>query len=230
MSDAFKVDHRGLNQLRRFYTRMPKAFQQASASMLNHFAFGTKKEVYNVLLHRMTIRDKRFVNSKVRVVKARKSARVDKQVSITGSIASPRFTGWIEQQTGSKTDKDRTFSLAGRRGSRRRKALQKARLKPGMIKPSDYQHKDDHHRVLRMLKELSAKKSKQPFRVHGHNTMTSGVYKFKGKKLTMLQKFKANAQPDRIPWMDLARSQFFRGANMQQLWGRTISFVLKVNK
>jgi hypothetical protein len=234
--EMFQVDKIGLYKLEQFYKRAPKQFRVASASMLNHFAFGTKKTTFGVLFDRMIIRDQRFVKSKIRVKMASKRAPVRNQESIVGSIEDDRFSGWIEQETGKKVDKKtggtRTFSLAGRRGSKKRKALQRARMKPenDLIKPEDFRHQDGHHRVLRMLKELSAKREKKPFKVYGHNSMAPGVYAFKGRKLTMLQRFSTSKQPDRVPWMQLARTRYFRSTNMQHLWGKTISFVLRVDK
>jgi len=232
MSEMFFINKRDIDFLVKFYRDSKKQFRAASASMLNHFAFGTKKAASAVIGGTMIVRSEKFVNSRLRVRMANKKASIGRQVSIAASIRSPRFSGWIEQQTGAKAPKDRTFSLAGRRGSRRRKALQKARLKKSNTfkTPDEFKGRDSHNRVVAMLGALSDERYKEPFKVYGHASMTSGIYKFKGRKLTMLQKFSANAQPNRLPWMDLARSRYFRGVNMQRLWGRTISYVLKVNK
>ncbi|MCK5601154.1 hypothetical protein KAR91_04740 [Candidatus Pacearchaeota archaeon] len=232
MSNMFTVDNSQLTKLLLFYATAPKKFAKASGSMLNHFAFGTRTEALNELQRRMTIRNQAFMKRQMRVEKSHTRLPIQSQVSKTGSVTTQRFTGWEEQETGKKTDKTRTFSLSARRGSRRKQALPSARLKPGrdLDNPNNYEGKDSYHRVLAMLSAIQAKKSKKPFHVFkGGRKISSGLYRFEGDQLTMLQKYAtSNAQPKRRPWINQARARYFRNTDMKALWSRTISFVLKV--
>lgn len=239
MADLFQVDLKELKQLIQFQKKAPRKFNKAAAFMLNDFAFMTKKEIPITIQKEMTVRNERFVRSKIRVKKT-KITTINNLKSIVGSIFSPRFTGWIEQETGRRSEKKRVITLAGRKGSWKNKASAAARLKPGktfltprkLVKGA----KNNRQRTIIFLQMMNRKSSlkRKPFFLGSKDLigrLQKGVYQFKGNKIKRLQTIKDTAQkPKRIPWMRTSRNNFIRNANIRQLWAKNISRVLGIRR
>lgn len=225
----FALKAPNLINLHRFYRRSgPKQFNQAAAATLTSFAFGTRKKSILIIKNRMTVRNEKFVSSSLRVQKAARSAPMNSQVAIAGSISRPRFSGWAEQELGTKTDRTRTATLFARRGGA--KALPSSfRMKAQnqFISPSDFKGKDDRHRVIVMLQSLSKQRYKKPFIIKGHRKFKSGLYKFRGKKIKRIQTFKSSKQPKRLRWLTMARQLYFRTTSIDGVWANSLRHVLR---
>jgi hypothetical protein len=212
-------------------------------TMLNNFAFGTKDAASVVLNGLMTVRNPRFVNSRLRVNKARISAPIESQRSEMGSITSPRFTGWREQQTGAATPRHRVFTLLARAGQKTKQAKPSARLKnlARFPQPDEFPGASLEAKNIRMLRHLQSGGFTKPFIIHGHPKISAGVYKFlgrakkrrvksggrsrviKAKEIRIMQAFHPRVvQPRRIDWLGLSRRTYFQHTSVSREWRRAV--------
>lgn len=226
----FQLDRKELDRLVRLYKRMPREFQQATARMLNSFAFGTQKEAIKVIQRRMTVRNQRFVKSAVRVRKARGSDQLTAQEAITGSIFRARFSGWREQELGKATDRTRIATIFARGGDKGKQIRPSLRMKSNnqFLSPDDFPGNSAAHRVVVMLQVLSRKRHRRPFIIKHHPKFKPGLYKFQRRKLHMVQDFNpSKPQPRRIRWMTSGRKRYFRGVDLRALWTDNLNRSLK---
>jgi hypothetical protein len=226
----FDIETRDIEALARFYRKAPRIFAQASGSMLNEFAFGTRVEAFYEIASKMTVRNPKFVASRLQVTKASKSLPFQSQQSIIGSVATQRFSAWQEQQLGKDTARKRTISLLARMGNQSRQAAPRARLKPGnrVWKADSFPGKDMHQKTIVMMQKLSRAGVTESFlisadaRIRG---VAPGLYRLQNGKLRTLQTQEAK-QPHKIPWLTAARDRYMRETNMSALWARTLGYAL----
>lgn len=226
----FQVDLREHRRLQKMWRRMPKEFKQATAGMLNSFAFGTQKKAVQVINRRMTVRSPKFVKSSVRVNKARGNKSIDSQRSETGSIARARFSGWVEQEKGKASRRRRipeTFARGGDPGRKVRPSL-RMRSSNQFRSPDDFPGKNSEHRVIVMLQMLKRERHRKPFIIKHHRRFKPGLYKFHRRKLRRVQLFNVRERPPRrIRWLTTARHWFFAKADIRGLWTDNLKHVKK---
>lgn len=211
----FDLDIKELIKLRNWYKRQPAKFKRAQAMMLNEFAFGTRRSALDLVSKRMTVRNPKFISSRFRVTKAAATT----QRSIMGTIAGPRFSGFVEQELGTQTDRTRAATLAGRGGSRSSQVKPRFRLKPS----AEVVTKEDYNldRVGAFVAQIFERKETRLIRIKG------AILKRRGKKLPLVQKLNPRRkQPRKRPFFKSARVQYFRSINLRQLWSKTIGRVL----
>jgi hypothetical protein len=221
----FDVDLTMIRGLEAIYRKTPKFFAKATGDMLNEFAFGTRVEAFYEIASRMTVRNPRFVSSRLQVTKSKRSLPVAGQVSVMGSKATDRFSGWTEQQLGTKTARERVITVLARMGNFKRQAAPKARLKPSneFLSYHDIRLKSGNsaeQRSIVLIRMLARAKSTQPFILTRKNGMKPGLYRLKGGKVKLLQRFERE-QPQRIPWITNARARYFRDTDIKRLWHKT---------
>lgn len=181
--------------------------------MLNAFAFGTRTHAIRVIDRAMIVRNRRFVESRLRVTKANIHAPVSRQAAWTGSVPNARFTGWVEQEFGKRTSRNRASTLLGRGGSQQKQMRPSIRLKPGreVITPEDFGLDGNLGGFVAMLLR---KRDNRIIRIKG------SFYKRNRKRLQMVQKME-KVQPKRLRWMRRARGQYFAATDLDALWSRT---------
>ena len=220
------LNAKDLAKLIRYYKTAPKKFAMAAGMWENRAAFGSRENVIEYMDRYMTVRNRGFVKSSLRVQKSRYGAAMRAQQSEMGSIKRERFTGWAEQE-GLATDKrNKTIGLAARGGSIGKRVAPAARLKKGRArpKPGDYKGKSRNAKASRMLNVLHGKRYRGAFIVAGHEKVPSGLYRFgktsKGKRsIIMLQGFKRRPKrPARRPWMRHSVKKYFRDINRKKVW------------
>lgn len=228
--DLFTVDNKDLKKILKFFRQSPERFAKATGSMLNDFAFGTRNTAFEVINELMTVRNRNFVNSRLRVEKSHRRMPMESQEATTGSISSPRFSGWKEQQTGQKTTRERTITLLGRLNRKPRKLVGRARMKDvGRFESYHrYPGRGREQKNIVMMQKLDRLRWKQPFIISGKKGMVAGLYKFKKKKPRLLQVFDPKKlQPKRIPWMEDAVRRYFQREDIGRLWARTLRRLIK---
>ena len=233
-SQMFNVDQSKLVDLRKFYKAAPRKFGVASGMLLNNLAFGTRKEAIETIHRHMTVRSKAFVARSIVVNKAVFAASLMQQKSEVGSIRRPRFSGWIEQETGKATNSTRAFLLAGRGGQKKRKAAPSARLRPAFkpLKPESMGGASAnivgfHHRAQVLLMWTYRNKWRKPFIIRGHKKIKPGLYRWKGSKLKKLQTFTPkNKQPKKFQWMKLSRGRYLFKTDMNRQWDIVLTRLL----
>lgn len=227
----FIVKTPGLRNLEKFYKKAPKQFARASAGMTNNLAFETRSAALVNIASNMNIRSDRFVNSRMRVDRAR-SVPISQQRAEVGSLPTSRFSGWIEQETGKPAQRNRVFGIAARRGKERNTASGKARLKLSnqFFTPNDFDisANDEDHRIQIFLQLMSTKHANDPFVMRRkYRKMRKGIYVFsKRGKLKQLQQF-GEMKVQRKPWMRPARRRVVTKANVRKQWARAINHVLR---
>ena len=233
MSQMFQIELKDFINLKKFYKRAPREFQLTAANVLNSFAFGTRKSAIDVISKQMTVRNKRFVETSIRVKTANQNTDLNSMVSRTGSIDRPRFSGWEEQQTGKKRPSTRVGTLLSRGKNKSNQIRPAARMKPGSNFPDagDYSGKDEQQRTTIMLNVLKRKKYKKPFVIRRKlKKFAPGLYRFFRGKIKMLQRFdsKGSEQPEKLDWMGMARKEYFSKHPVRNTWGKAIKHVLKL--
>lgn len=228
----FQIEHRNLKELIKFYKRAPRQFQHATAGVLNNQAFGTRKAAVHQLGRNMIIRNPKFVNSKVRVTKARPSQPINLQQAETGSIRSARFSGWVEQETGQKTLRTRTQTLFSRGNTRSGIVKSQYRMRRGarFTDSSDFADVTNNpdHRTIAMLSILRRNKFKRPFIMRRNKR--KGLYKLIRNKPKLVQNLDPqNPQPKKKPWLIPGRTAYFNRTNLTTVWaeqiGRQVKFL-----
>lgn len=225
-----QVETRDLARLTAFYARAPRQFAKASGTVLTEIAFGTRNTAIEVLREKMVVRNPRFVEGRIQVVKSHGRLPIQTQRSEVGSVKGPRFTGWREQERGEKTARSRVINLLARRGSQKQKAVPSARLKKGADFKSyrDFPGRSPEHRSTLMLQALNRTRWKRPFLITRKRGIKPGLYKFKGDQLKPLQLFRRKIQPRRIPWLKTATDRYFQRESLGRLWARVLSRILRL--
>lgn len=224
-SELFKIDARELIQLRRWYKKQPRKFRIATGMMLNEFAYGTRDSILWIIGRRYIIRNERFVRSHVRVTNARFADPINTQRSMAGTTTGARFTGWAEQEFGTRALNERTATIAGRGGTRKGKLKPSFRLKPSrdVVEMEDYGPVRSLGQFVAMIHE---RKEKRLIKIK------TSLYKRRGRrKLIKVQNLKnRNKQPKRRPFMQTSRKHYFTQTNISALWAKTIKKVMKPPK
>lgn len=219
----WKVDMSEIYALRRWYARNPGKVKVAIGRMLNHFAFGTRTKAIEQVDKQMIVRNKRFVSSRIQVTKANTHAPVSIQQSITGSVATERFSGWDEQEYGKKTARKRFATLAGRGGTPTKKVRQAARLKPGTpvltMGNAGFVPTGGTSNYGGFIAMLIRQKENRLVRIKGI------ILKRKRNKFEAVQILRRE-QPKKKRWLAPARARYFKETDLVALWKKTVQPLL----
>lgn len=227
MSELFQIDLANLINLRKFYKKAPKQFLKAANATLNSFAFGTRKRSLEIIKKKMTVRNQKFVAGSLRVQKSTGS-NIDNARSEVGSIFRPRFTGWKEQESGTKPERTRSITRFAR-GTKNRRLRPSFKMRPGnnFLDADDFQIRGSGDRTVVFLQMLARRKHRKPFIIKGSSKFKSGLYVFRRKKIKRIQEFKQTKKIKRVPWMSGGRKEFFRTADVNKIWAESLRRVLK---
>ena len=222
MPQLFDIEFTDMRRLQKWYKKAPKQFARGAAGVLNDFAFGVREKSIKTINKKMTVRNSKFVSSSLRVQKARGS-NVSSLNSETGSVKRPRFSGWAEQELGTRSSRTKVATPIGRGGDKKGILKPRFRMKPGARypKPSDFEGNSPNRKVNTMLRAMKRKSSK-PFIIKGSKKFRSGLYKFHNRKIMALQLFKNRKQPKRIKWHTLAKQKYFRSVKVRDVWAKNI--------
>ena len=232
-SKMFHIDRSELRKLTKFYKDAPRLFSRAAAGYLNSVGFGTRSQSLQIINRRMTIRDSRFIQSSIRVQKARPGQPLAKMHSEVGTIVRERFTGLREQEEGTKADRSRVPTLVARGSDKQKKVKPSVRMKSAnqFMSPDDFKGKNAAHRVVVMLQVLARRQFRKPFLIKGHRRFRKGLYQFKQRKLRMVQSFEPrNSTVRRVRWLTGGTRIFFRKNKPREVWDPNIRHVLKQAK
>lgn len=199
---------------------MPRAYRFAAAGLQNQLAFGAQKEQKKEINSTMTVRAPKFINSKIRVQKARVSGDFSKQIAYTGSVAGKRFSGLEEQQTGKKTGFKRTITKSARGGNWKNKAAGWSRFKSSnkVYKPEKFQGKTPKQKLSFMIKVIQSRGGGQFFLKSQIGKLRPGLYGMRGGKLMKLQSLNPT-QPKINKWHTTAITRYNSRVSIKRLWG-----------
>lgn len=234
----FNLNRRDILRLEKFYKRAPKQFMFAARGMLTTFAFQAREQQIREIQSSMTVRNLRFIKSRIRYQKAR-GGRIDNIFSESGSVRSSRFTGWEEQQTGIKAKRTRTQSLTAR-GEWKSQVMGTARMKPTnkFFDPdSEMEGKSTEQRMtaaLAGMRKGTVKKRNFLIRKKMKGRMSTfkrGLWAMKRRLTFRLQTFDPpRVQPRRNPWHTRAVQKAMRRINLRNEWAKQITRVLDYKK
>lgn len=229
----FRADVTQLKQYAEALNRSPKLQRAANSGFINNLAFMAKGKAFAQIKKGMVVRAPGFVSGSIRVKKAHPGN--DSPRATVGSIERARFTGWPEQEYGTKATKWRTATQEARiGGSFAGKMKGAARLKTGnaIFKPGSGG----------ALAAFSASPGwRKPFLLQTRiGRMNPGLYRFAGhpkrivvngekvlhRPIVRLQHFRPGhrpIKPKRALWMTRAREETLRDtAGVERAWHRAL--------
>jgi len=206
---------------------------RASGATLNDIAFLAKRRMAGVISETMTVRNPRFVGSRIQVSKSRLFAPVAGQHASVGSVAKERFTGWAEQETGQSPARERALLLLARRGDIKRQALPSARLKSSnkILHPHDVRmpgpisYRRQAYALMRMLRKS---RRKTPFMLTRLSGWKPGLYQMVGGRARLVQSFEP-MHPKRVRWLEMTLSRI-QDTNIIPLWNKNLLVALERTK
>jgi len=226
----FYIDKSGLKKLEQFFKNSPQLLRPVTANVLTSLAFNARKQYISSINQSMIVRNRKFVESSLRVQKAR-SGKIESQIALSGSIERPRFTGWEEQQKGKPPKKKRAITLAGRRGNKRNISISKARLKSSnkFYKPQQFSGRTLHSKFMFMMRVLNNRGGGEfiigrPLTTH-KGQLKTGLYQLKGHKILKLQSFNVSKSV-RIPWMSTANRRLKFSTDLTKLYNDGIKHII----
>lgn len=231
MAEAmFELQDWDLKHLKKFYKNAPKQFGFATARVLTNHAGTSRLESLGIIDKKMMIRNRRFVQSRLRTKGARGSTPINRQFSMMGSIEADRFSGWVEQETGQRTKRKRVGTQEARGGTKEGQIKHAHRFKKQFLTiPDDVEVKnaqDEQHRITAAIIILRRKNYRKPFLIRSHGKRLS-LYKFKGAKRSAFKlqthdPVKGGLQPARVRWMRGGVGKYFKETDLRKLWAGAI--------
>ncbi len=194
-------------------------------------AFGNRRESLSIINKKMTVRNKGFVNSSLRVEKARGNKPIDRQHSIFGAIEKPRSTGFVEQERGEPMERTRVASLFARGGSKKKAVKPGMRLKPSMnVQSTDdvtIKAGNDAHRTIIFLNMM--KREGKPFIIRKkYKKIRKGIYKYQRGRLNKIHELEpVRRKPKRVRWLSGGHKNYIKSADMRRVWGKAIEMQLR---
>ena len=225
-----RIDFDELDDWQRWATAQPRLVRKATGTLLNDFAFGVRFRAFRQIEATMEVRAPKFTKGRLRVQKARPSAPTNRQKSVVGSIKTPKtpkngaHSGWVEQETGQRHDRDHLPLLRSRNNIFSKKVRPITRLKPDRelieAEHPDYRVRGGRTNVQGFLAMARRRKENRLIRVG------KVALKRKKNKFETVQSLKRPKQPKLQPWMAPAIERYFRRAPAQVSWNRIAQRVL----
>jgi hypothetical protein len=250
MADMFNVETKDLKRLAKFFAKSPKLYRQTSAEFLTMQARQTERYAKDELSKSQIIRKPAVIKNNVKSWRARAVA-IEQQEARAGSVRRERFTGWIEQEFGKRSDATRVPTTAARIGGSRRKVVgQRNRLRRGneVRTPAHYKHKGKAGKSMQskessMLRQMLGDNYRGMIAISGKGIKgyKQGLYRFdwkrkKSKKgsyrgsgpapraLTMVQRTGLHGtSPKRNRWLSRAVNRTMTRGNSMRMWTKALN-------
>ena len=223
MGNIFDINNKDLKNLKKFYKKAPRSAARAEAGVINDQAFTSKNLAFKAIKSSMEVRSPKFVSSRIRVQKATPS----KPISIMGSIFSNRFSGWIEQQRGTGSNRKSVATDKARGGNKANKIQPKYRMKQGrsFTKPENLPGRDYTSKVRFMFRQMGSRKGKGGlfYLTKKYKSMTKGLYLFSGGKISKMQDTDSPAKTKKNKWMTRTVSNLNRSFDLRKSWAKNIN-------
>ena len=222
--NIFDIDLKQQKELLRFFKKFPKQARYATAGIINNFAFGSRKQTIQNYNANYIIRNQSLLKSSTRVIKANGSQDVNQQMAVLYFQQKKNFSGFVEQELGTSTKRQKTVSTAARGGSRSSKVRKRFKTGQSMDTPENTGLSNNIGGFLQYQKR---KKSKAFLLTRQYKSLGKGVYYFKGsgknKQLTKLQNIGKIVQPKKKPIMYPSSKQYISKINLSGLWQKEVT-------
>lgn len=239
MTKVFELNLIDYLNFKRMQIKNPKIFGRAGGNVLNASAFGIRKLAIRNIKQQSIVRNSRFIESSIRVEKARITRPLINQQSIVGSIKRKHFSGWLEQESGQQITRKVRTHLPARADDIRKQIKGLARLRnvKRFPKPSDFRGSNDIQQAHNMINILSRSGFTKPFLILGlekrsEKPVPPGLYQFGSGKhphrqIQLLRRFKKPKKTRRNPWLSPAVRQYISRVNLRTVWGRAVTHELR---
>jgi hypothetical protein len=228
---TFSIDLKDVKKLIKQFRVNEKEFKSAVINVLNSQAFGMKSTIPIVIKDNMTVRNPRFVSTSIQVSKA----SMKNPVAVVGSVRRPSFSGWVEQETGQKSDRNRIPTKAARRGNWANRIAPSLRMKPGNKFLSDRSivqtARSGKQRIVAMLSYIERQNYRKPFILSGSTKFKKGLYKRVGKKFKLIQHLDApRTSVKRVKWMGKSIKKYFVANDPLKVWRESVKRIVSFRK
>jgi hypothetical protein len=231
---GLNIDERQfLSNVEKYITNQKK-YRAIVGTLLNILAYKARNfAIKKGMGKNFTIRSKGLLRKHFMFTRTRTTLPIDQQQAYYGSIASKRFTGWIEQQTGKRTQRERTATPAARGRTGKRVIPKKFRHNllnnmPRRELFSVRNKKSDAHQIYVMLAILARRGYRGSLYIgeqaDGKGRFPAGIYQMLNKKTKDKHGVHWNTvrpvqldrelQPDRVDWANEMQRDFFGSINL----------------
>jgi hypothetical protein len=244
MKSIFDMDATNLKALKKFYQKAPREFERATAGVLNSLAFKTRKNDIGNITGSMIVRNAKFIERSILVEKTR-SGKISSQQSVVGSVRRPGFTGWEEQQTGKRPERQNAPTTAARGGNTRSVVRPKYRLraKNKFVRPSQFKARSESGSFQFMMRVLATRGGGLFLLPDNFGRLGRGLYHFEPTtrsarkkarkigevargKITRIQKIGGIRQPKTFHWRDISISQLQNTTDITRIWSEQIRRIM----
>jgi len=227
MSDMFNLKSPDLVNLQKLLKRSPNMFAHIAVDVANDLAFDARTEAIKNISRKNTIRTPSFLKKSMVVDKAKHGSSLANVISSVGSIdisGKGLSTGFAEQEDGTTSNKTRVQTILGRTGGNKEK---KVKRPVRMDKASTFHNKKQFGgKPATMLRKLRAKQiARKPVLIDQKNNlgMIPGVYQMQGKRLQLVQIFKARKRKAQaIHWMRDAANTVTETTRLTKTWVKRV--------
>jgi hypothetical protein len=214
----------------------PRKYRAITGVLLNRLAFQARNfAVKKGLEKEFTFRTRGLKRKHFRYSKTRTNIPIDLMMSYYGSASSKRFTGWIEQQTGKRTKRERT-ATPGARGKTGKRQIGKRfrhnalnRMPRREVVPVRNAKTESHHTAA-MLAILTRRGYRGPLyigeQVDGEGEFPAGIYQMMAKGSVRPIQLDRELQPERVGWASQLQRDFFKSINLARETAAAIHFVM----
>lgn len=234
-NSIFKIDDRDLKKYSKMLKDSPNDFKKMTAGVLNSLAFDTRKNDIQNINQSMIVRNKRFVESNLRVDKTR-PVSINQQIANAYSVERPGFHGWKEQQGLPVPERKRGANLVARGGNKRGSIKPRYRLTSGnkFYKPEQFQGRDLKSRYQFMMRVLGTRgggtfllNDEVPTK---RGALGKGLYSLKNGKIQRLQNLEDVKPTARNEWRTRSLRQLQNNNHISRVWADQLAHYVRKNK
>ena len=222
LTPIFEIKMNEIFALRKWFLDKPREMRRCTATILNNYAFGTREQLLRVLPELMTIRNAGLVRKTLWADKANYGDPIEAQQSHAGTRLAglQRFTGWVEQEDGTKAKRTRLQTRAARGGSFANEVQSANRLRPGnhVLRIAEYNPRGGLSNIGGFTAMVKRKKY-------------AGLYMIENKILRggrLIQKIRPQKglQPRKKPFLLYSAGRYHGSIDLSLMWYRTVERVL----
>jgi hypothetical protein len=239
--EFLNFDFREFAKLAEFFKRAPQFIRPATAQLLNDLAFAWRPLALSTLASKLTIRNPKFILSRMSVVKttakpvAQQSVIVGSTI-VRGKTGAISFDGFFTLQTGRDPQRNRTMALLARGGDKQSPVQRGNRLIPdSQIASTDDVASVRGSRAQALIQDMAKNAPNKPFIIKRGYGLAPGLYRIKSgasymlpggrpaPKIQIIQRFGKKPRHERWAWLDESVRRLLTHAPMAKMWNTAIT-------
>lgn len=216
----------------------PRKYRAICGTILNRLAYSARLfAIKKGVNKKFTVRSKGLLRKHFMYTRTRTTIPIDEQKTYYGSIASKRFTGWIEQQTGKRTKRKRT-ATPGARGKTGKRVIPKRfrhnllnRMPRREVVPVRNKQSEAHHTAA-MLAILKRRGYRGPLYIGeqadgSEQQFPAGIYQMLAKGQVRPIQLDRELQPERVDWANELNRDFFKSVDLNKETAAAIHRIMR---